>query len=163
MNRSIYYLRQFLKSKEGKLSSSQEDKTQQVKIQKQRFLVDRNRLLESALTLVKQLNKRAFLEIQYRDEAGVGLGPTLEFYNLIAQEVKAYQGATGAIWRKQMQDNSLFPAPINMLKVKEEELKKIYEMFRMTGMMVAKSISDDRLIDLPLSSVFWDLVLGKVI
>jgi hypothetical protein len=29
-------------------------------------------------------------------------------------------------------------------------------------MMIAKSISDDRLIDLPLSPLFWDLVLGKV-
>lgn len=29
--------------------------------------------------------------------------------------------------------------------------------------MIAKSIVDDRLIDLPLSSLFWDLVLGKVI
>jgi len=28
-------------------------------------------------------------------------------------------------------------------------------------MMMAKSISDDRLIDLPLSSLFWDLLLGK--
>lgn len=26
---------------------------------------------------------------------------------------------------------------------------------------MAKSISDDRLIDLPLSSLFWDLLLGK--
>lgn len=29
-------------------------------------------------------------------------------------------------------------------------------------MMIAKSISDDRLIDLPMSTLFWDLVLGKV-
>jgi hypothetical protein len=28
-------------------------------------------------------------------------------------------------------------------------------------MIIAKSISDDRLIDLPLSPVFWDLILGK--
>ena len=62
-----------------------------------------------------------------------------------------------------MQDNSLFPSPVNMQKVKDEELKKLYEVFRMIGIMVAKSISDDRLIDLPLSSLFWDLVLGKVI
>ena len=28
--------------------------------------------------------------------------------------------------------------------------------------MIAKSIVDDRLIDLPISSVFWDLLLGRV-
>jgi E3 ubiquitin-protein ligase TRIP12 len=34
-------------------------------------------------------------------------------------------------------------------------------VFRLSGMMIAKSISDDRLIDLPLSPLFWDLMLGK--
>jgi hypothetical protein len=29
-------------------------------------------------------------------------------------------------------------------------------------MMIAKSVSDDKLIDLPISSLFWDLALGKV-
>jgi hypothetical protein len=29
--------------------------------------------------------------------------------------------------------------------------------------MIAKSIVDDKLFDLPLSSLFWDLLLGKVI
>lgn len=32
---------------------------------------------------------------------------------------------------------------------------------RLTGIMIAKSISDDRLIDLPISSLMWDLALGK--
>lgn len=31
----------------------------------------------------------------------------------------------------------------------------------MAGIFVAKSISDDRLIDLPVSAVMWDLLLGK--
>jgi len=31
----------------------------------------------------------------------------------------------------------------------------------LAGMIIAKSISDDRLIDLPLSPVMWDLILGK--
>ena len=34
-------------------------------------------------------------------------------------------------------------------------------MFRLAGTIMAKSITDDRLIDLPLSSLFWDLLLGK--
>jgi len=31
----------------------------------------------------------------------------------------------------------------------------------MAGVFVAKSITDSRLIDLPLSKVMWDLLLGK--
>ena len=61
-----------------------------------------------------------------------------------------------------MPDNTLFPGPISVLKMSPEELQKVYEVFRLSGMMIAKSISDDRLIDLPLSPLFWDLVLGKV-
>jgi hypothetical protein len=61
-----------------------------------------------------------------------------------------------------MSDNSLFPAPLNLVKTTNEQVQTVYELFRLTGVMIAKSVSDDRLIDLPLSSVFWDLALGKV-
>ena len=61
-----------------------------------------------------------------------------------------------------MADNSLYPSPLNLQKIGNEDLQKVYDVFRLTGMMIAKSISDDKLIDLPLSPLFWDLVLGKV-
>lgn len=61
-----------------------------------------------------------------------------------------------------MIDNSLYPSPLSIHTMKTDELQKIYELFRLTGIMIAKSISDDRLIDLPISSLYWDLILGKV-
>ena len=154
MNRSIYFLRQFLKQKVGRLPQ-QEDKNA-VKFSRQKVVVDRAKVLESAFSLIKHINKRAFLEVQYKDEQGTGLGPTLEFYCLFAQEIK-----NQPIWRKQMTDNTLFPAPLNLLKASNEEVLKLYELFRVAGMMIAKSISDDKLIDLPLSPLFWELCLGK--
>jgi hypothetical protein len=48
MNRSIYFLRQFLKSKGGKLS---DDKA--LKLTKQKVIVDRSRVLDSAFSLLK--------------------------------------------------------------------------------------------------------------
>lgn len=115
---------------------------------------------------MKQINKRAFLEVQYKEEAGTGLGPTLEFYYLVANEIKSaevsFGGVKMAIWRKGMIDNSLFPAPVSIHTVRTDELQRLFELFRLTGMMIAKSISDNRLIDLPISSIFWDLILGKV-
>jgi len=60
-----------------------------------------------------------------------------------------------------MIDNSLYPSPLSIHTMKTDELQKIYELFRLTGIMIAKSISDDRLIDLPISSLYWDLILGK--
>ncbi len=61
-----------------------------------------------------------------------------------------------------MIDNSMFPAPISITSLRTDELQKVYEIFRLTGMMIAKSVSDDRLIDLPISPLHWDLLLGKV-
>lgn len=66
------------------------------------------------------------------------------------------------MWRSNLADNTMFPNSINIVKMSSEEVQKVYEVFRLAGMMIAKSISDDRLIDLPLSPVFWDLILGKV-
>lgn len=34
-------------------------------------------------------------------------------------------------------------------------------LFRLAGTFVAKSIVDNKLIDLPISSLMWDLLLGK--
>jgi hypothetical protein len=51
-----------------------------------------------------------------------------------------------------MPDNTLFPAPINLVTINpDDDLQKLYEVFRLAGMMIAKSISDDRLVELPLS------------
>lgn len=33
-------------------------------------------------------SSRALLEIQYEDEVGIGLGPTLEFYTLVSRELQ---------------------------------------------------------------------------
>jgi E3 ubiquitin-protein ligase TRIP12 len=109
------------------------------------------------------LNKRAFLEVQYQEEQGTGLGPTMEFYCIVADEIT---NKKKEIWRKSMPDNGLFPAPLALTTgngSSNEDIQKVYELFRLAGTMIAKSIVDDRLIDLPLSSLFWDLLLGKVI
>ena len=105
------------------------------------------------------------MEVQYKDEAGTGLGPTLEFYYLVSNEIRNAEVSLNnlrvSIWRKGMIDNSLFPSPISIPTLRTDELQRVYEIFRLTGMMIAKSVSDDRLIDLPISPLMWDLVLGK--
>ena len=44
----------------------------------------------------------------------------------------------------------------------EDEVTEVMQLFRMAGTFLAKSIVDDKLIDLPISSLMWDLLLGKV-
>ena len=81
MNRSIFFLRQFLKQKLGKLPA--EDKNA-VKIQRQKIIIDRSKVLECSFTLLTKVSNRAFLEVEYKDEQGTGLGPTLEYYCLLS-------------------------------------------------------------------------------
>lgn len=130
------------------------------------MIVDRTKILECSLNLISKVSNRAFLEVEYKDEVGTGLGPTMEYYYLVASDIKNFSIPSSNpkqnIWRQGMADNSLYPSPLNLQKIGNEDLQKVYDVFRLTGMMIAKSISDDKLIDLPLSPLFWDLVLGKV-
>jgi len=58
-------------------------------------------------------------------------------------------------------DNSLFPAPIVMREMNNEQIAQVYDVWRLIGCVTAKSIVDDRIVDFPFNALFWDLVLGK--
>lgn len=64
------------------------------------------------------------------------------------------------IWYKTTND-TLFPLPYaSDGKMKKEEIAKL---FLILGYVIARGIYDDRLIDIPLNPLFWDIVLEKVI
>ena len=67
---------------------------------------------------MKKINKRAFIEFEFKDEEGTGMGPTLEFYSLMSQDLKTKRAD---LWRN-LADNTLFPAPLLMSKISNEEL-----------------------------------------
>lgn len=51
--------------------------------------VTRKRVLETAKKVMDMYaGSRAVLELEFFDEAGTGLGPTLEFYTLLAHELQ---------------------------------------------------------------------------
>jgi hypothetical protein len=41
------------------------------------------------MKLIKDIKKGHLLEINFSDEEGTGLGPTLEFYNSLAKEIRS--------------------------------------------------------------------------
>jgi hypothetical protein len=56
----------------------------------------------------------------------------------------------------------LFPRAIEKVtEANSQEVKIINEKFALAGAMVARSLIDDRLINLSISPVMWDLVFGK--
>lgn len=97
--------------------------------------------------------------MKYKNEVGTGLGPTLEFYTNLAEALKGAKN--GKLWRQGLPNNTLFPKPIDSKLMDESEVRQICELFQVAGCFVAKSIVDDRQIDLPISSLMWDLILGK--
>jgi E3 ubiquitin-protein ligase TRIP12 len=48
-------------------------------------------LLKQAETVINEVaSSRALLEIEYENEVGTGLGPTLEFYTLVSRELQRF-------------------------------------------------------------------------
>ncbi|KJH41368.1 HECT-domain protein [Dictyocaulus viviparus] len=139
-------------------------------------------LLEQAVRVMRfHADRKAVLEIEYVGEEGTGLGPTLEFYALVAAEL---QRKALAIWlcddmdehQLKMEERELdlgegkkppgfyvrragglFPAP---LPPHTDEVRRASEMFRILGIFLAKVLQDGRLVDLPLARPFLKLIVS---
>ena len=115
------------------------------------------------------------MEFEFQDEEGTGLGPTLEYYAIVASEMK---NPDHNLWRNTI-SNLLFPSPIDPydlkypdpnkvkrrqpINEKKRDFEKFQLIFRCAGTMIARSILDERMVDLPFHSVFWDIILEKVV
>jgi E3 ubiquitin-protein ligase TRIP12 len=58
------------------------------KITRQKVQIQRDKLIQSGMQVIKKIDKRQFLEFEFFNEEGTGLAPTLEFYDNIANEFK---------------------------------------------------------------------------
>jgi hypothetical protein len=69
------------------------------RIQREKIRVSRAKILPSAMRALElYASHRSMLEVEYYGEAGTGLGPTLEFFTLVSQEL---QGSRLGLWRDQ--------------------------------------------------------------
>jgi hypothetical protein len=126
VHRAIYFLRQYIKlSANHKVSTHEKDNLK--KIAKQKVLIQRDKLVASGFALIAKIDKRSFLEFEFQGEEGTGLGPTLEFYDNIAEEFKNWsitnsEGSTFHMWRL-TGDNHLFPGPACLKSLSPENIK----------------------------------------
>ncbi|CAD5227639.1 unnamed protein product [Bursaphelenchus xylophilus] len=139
-------------------------------------------LFDNAVRVMKfHAARKAILEIEYLGEEGTGLGPTLEFYALVAAE---FQRKSLAMWLCDDSDEAqqalekesldlgegkkppgfyvrraggLFPAPAPQ---NSSEAERIADLFRILGIFLAKVLQDGRLVDLPLSPPFLKLLIS---
>ena len=150
--RSLINLQNYLKSINPNYRSENItlEKSMRLKI-----IVERNKIIEHGLKLIDNpVTSRfnGYLEFEYMGEIGNGLGPTLEFYRLIAE--KLYENKE--LWYKTT-DKSMYPA------LGLNNNKKALRLFKLLGYIVGRVIYDDRLLDFPISRIFWNLLLNKSI
>lgn len=138
------------------------------RLTRQKVRISRQRMLESAVKVFElYAGGRAALEVEYFDEVGTGLGPTLEFYATVSQE---FQRKDLKLWREGDHDASkpsafvhhplgLFPAPLDPADLASDSAKKTLSLFRTMGQFVAQGLMDSRILDLPFSRHFMRLVL----
>ncbi|XP_050346752.1 E3 ubiquitin-protein ligase HECTD1 isoform X1 [Nymphalis io] len=138
-------------------------------------------LLRSAMQVMRvHAGRKSVLEVEFADEEGTGLGPTLEFYALVAAEL---QRADLHMWLCDapthhddfsplpltlpdekpagyyvMRASGLFPAP---LPQESSICDKVCKYFWFLGVFLAKVLQDGRLVDLPLSEPFLRVMCGE--
>ncbi|KPV74163.1 uncharacterized protein RHOBADRAFT_54018 [Rhodotorula graminis WP1] len=136
------------------------------RLPRQKVRISRDRILESAYKVFELYgSSRASLEVEFFDEVGSGLGPTLEFYALVSKE---FARKTLGLWREgDHADKSdyvhtrtgLFPMPL--ADSTTDAGKKVLRVFRILGQFVAKAMMDTRIIDVNFSRTLMRLVLEQ--
>ncbi|RDI85986.1 hypothetical protein Vi05172_g4008 [Venturia inaequalis] len=132
------------------------------KTQRQKVRISRLKMLESAMKVMDIYGSSpSILEVEYFEEVGTGLGPTLEFYSTVSKE---FAKKKLKLWRENESPDAseyafgsrgLFPAPMSEEFAKSDNGKRIINMFTSLGKFVARSMLDSRIIDLNFNSTFF--------
>ncbi|THU92737.1 hypothetical protein K435DRAFT_671560 [Dendrothele bispora CBS 962.96] len=140
------------------------------RLQRQKVRISRKHILESAVKVFELYgSSSSVLEVEYFEEVGTGLGPTLEFYSLVSKE---FARKDLKIWRDAdhsnmgtyvSHPNGLYPAPISPEDIASDGGQKRTHIFRVIGQFVAKAMLDSRIIDLSFNKTFLKLVIGEEI
>ncbi|KAI9718739.1 MAG: hypothetical protein M1812_003913 [Candelaria pacifica] len=132
------------------------------RLQRQKVRISRTRILESAVKVMELYGASpSVLEVEYFEEVGTGLGPTLEFYSNVSKE---FSKKKIKLWRENESyeteeyafgKRGLFPAPMSEEQANAENGKKVLHLFKMLGKFVARSMLDSRIIDVSFNPTFF--------
>lgn len=138
------------------------------RLQRQKVRISRKHILESAFKVFELYgSSSSILEVEYFDEVGTGLGPTLEFYSLVSKEfarrdLKIWRDADSSYPGKYVHHpTGLFPAPVDPEGASTEAGEKRIYIFRIIGQFIAKALLDSRIIDMSFNKIFLKMVLGE--
>jgi len=141
----------FIKNKNNKSRLKNFESFRIGKLHRKKIKIFRSSILDDSLKISSYyLSDKHILEFEFFHEEGSGLGPTLEYYSLIAQEIKKDANEILRI----TDDGTLFPRP-------KQITNKDIEIFEFIGLIIARAILDERILDMPLNPVFWKLILKQ--
>lgn len=138
------------------------------RLQRQKVRISRSRILESAIKVMELYGSSpSILEVEYFEEVGTGLGPTLEFYSTVSKE---FSKKKIKLWRENESIpgddyafgmRGLFPAPMSEAQANDENGKRVLHLFKMLGKFVARSMLDSRIIDVSFNPTFFRIGAGN--
>ncbi|CAG8950137.1 hypothetical protein HYFRA_00008372 [Hymenoscyphus fraxineus] len=139
------------------------------RLQRQKVRISRSKILESAVKVMELYGaSQSILEVEYFEEVGTGLGPTLEFYSTVSKE---FSKKKLKLWRETDANDAdeyafgargLFPAPMSEEQAASEDIgKPILRLFKMLGKFVARSMIDSRIIDVSFNPTFFRIGDGS--
>eukprot|EP00049_Salpingoeca_infusionum_P012606 m.231701 g.231701 ORF g.231701 m.231701 type:complete len:1644 (+) comp15223_c0_seq1:314-5245(+) len=152
--RALQYYRTHVAQEEEHSSAGQ------VNLSKSKVRVSRDKLLPSVAKVMTLYGpRRTMLEAEFLGEEGTGLGPTLELYALASRE---FQRRQLNMWRAASDEMEyvenkwgLFPRPFN------DTPNDVLVKFRTLGLLIAKAIQDERILDIVLCPVMLEWFLGR--
>ncbi|KAI9835938.1 MAG: hypothetical protein M1819_001836 [Sarea resinae] len=138
------------------------------RLQRQKVRISRTRILESAVKVMELYGASpSVLEVEYFEEVGTGLGPTLEFYSTVSKE---FSQKKLKLWRENESNDKdeyafgkrgLFPAPLSADQAEDENGQRILNLFKILGKFVARSMLDSRIIDVSFNPTFFRIGDGS--
>lgn len=138
------------------------------RLQRQKVRISRSRILESGVKVMELYGASpSVLEVEYFEEVGTGLGPTLEFYSTVSKE---FSKKKLKLWRENESNDDdeyafgklgLFPAPMSAEQTNHENGKKVLHLYKMLGKFVARSMLDSRIIDVSFNPTFFRIGEGS--
>ncbi|RYO75506.1 hypothetical protein DL764_010389 [Monosporascus ibericus] len=136
------------------------------RLQRQKVRISRSKILESAIKVMELYGaSQSILEVEYFEEVGTGLGPTLEFYSTVSKE---FSKKKLKLWREMDCNdseefvsgaNGLFPRPLSDDGPRGAE--QITQLFKTLGKFVARSMIDSRIIDINFNPIFFRIGDGS--
>ncbi|KAI8894080.1 hypothetical protein BC833DRAFT_606206 [Globomyces pollinis-pini] len=159
-NWNDYYKKQLIKS-------HRIDNSTTFQVEKKKVRIHRSSVFESMIKVIPMcIDRSLMLEVEFFDEVGTGLGPTLEFFTLISKNIRSTFGVRLNVQQQSHQlwrfDEStmegfldpqlgLYPRP---LQPDHHGYQDIILLFQHIGSFVAKAFLDGRRLDFTFNTLF---------